>query len=134
LNASCHCGLSGFTGPSGAQDIPLTSIHSAPPMPTRFIASRSAVMPSLLMLPLIQNQKTQGRAEGGGAAKFFAKSSAGILKVASVQSASSVSNRFFMVSSPVVVVEMERGNWFMVFLTTWRFYSVVVKKSRRTAS
>ena len=53
---SCHCGLAGVTGPSGAHTMPLTSIHSTPPTPTRFMASRSAVMPVLLMLPLIQNQ------------------------------------------------------------------------------
>jgi len=29
---------------------------STPPMPTRFIASRSAVIPSRVMLPLSQNQ------------------------------------------------------------------------------
>jgi hypothetical protein len=39
---------------------------NTPPMPTRFIASRSAVMPLLLMLPFNQNQYTQGLAEAGG--------------------------------------------------------------------
>src|SRR5689334_9841374 len=39
---------------------------TTPPMPTRFIASRSAVMPLLLILPLSQNQKICGRAESGG--------------------------------------------------------------------
>ena len=48
--------LSGATFPSGAHACPLTSIHSTPPMPCFFSASRSAVIPGLLMLPLIQNQ------------------------------------------------------------------------------
>ena len=41
-------------GPTGAPWS--TSMISTPPMPTRFIASRSAVMPLLVMLPLSQNQ------------------------------------------------------------------------------
>ena len=36
---------------------------------TRFIASRSAVMPSRLIFPSSQNQNTQGRAESGGVEK-----------------------------------------------------------------
>ena len=71
---SCHCGLSGVTGPSGAQAGPLTSIHSTPPMPTRCMASRSAVIPSLLMLPLIQNQYTHGLALAGGLANPASRS------------------------------------------------------------
>src|ERR1051325_9556217 len=46
---------------------------ATPPMPTRFIASRSAVMPLLVILPLSQNQNTQGRAESGGWRKFFSR-------------------------------------------------------------
>jgi hypothetical protein len=37
-----------------------------PPMPTRSIASRSAAMPLLVMLPLSQNQYTHGHADFGG--------------------------------------------------------------------
>ena len=46
-------------------------------MPTRFIASRSAVMPSFVMLPFIQCHQVCGLAESGGAAKPRASSSAG---------------------------------------------------------
>jgi hypothetical protein len=35
-------------------------------MPTRCIASKSAVMPSRVMFPFNQNQYTQGRALSGG--------------------------------------------------------------------
>src|SRR5215472_7670339 len=37
-----------------------------PPMPTRFIHSRSSLMPSLVMLPFIQCHQTRGLAELGG--------------------------------------------------------------------
>src|SRR5437763_2051731 len=47
----------------------------APPIPTRFIASRSAVMPSLELLPLHQCHHVWGWAECGGLAKLFARSS-----------------------------------------------------------
>ncbi len=44
-------------------------------MPTRCIASRSAVMPLLERLPLSGNQYTQGLADDGGLAKPRARSS-----------------------------------------------------------
>ena len=46
-------------------------------MPTRAIASKSAVMPSFVRLPFNGNQYTQGLAEAGGLAKLFARSPAG---------------------------------------------------------
>jgi hypothetical protein len=67
-------------------------------MPARFIASRSAVMPLLDMFPSSGNQYTHGRADGGGAAKFLAKSSATDTVPASAQSAVNMTSiRFFMV-------------------------------------
>src|SRR5437868_3055022 len=47
-----------------------------PPIPTRSIASRSAVIPLLVTFPFSQNQNTHGRADGGGRTKFFSKSPA----------------------------------------------------------
>ena len=47
-------------------------------MPTRCIASKSAVIPPLVMLPSIQNQYTHGRAEAGGWAKPLSILSAGL--------------------------------------------------------
>src|SRR4029077_10977484 len=37
-----------------------------PPMPTRFIHSKSSLIPSLVMLPFIQCHHTRGLAEFGG--------------------------------------------------------------------
>lgn len=48
---------------------------STPPMPTRCIASRSAVMPALVTLPFIQCHHVCGRAEAGGEANPAAKGS-----------------------------------------------------------
>jgi len=42
------------SGPTGAPWS--VSMMSTPPMPTRFIASKSAVMPSLVIFPFSQNQ------------------------------------------------------------------------------
>jgi hypothetical protein len=54
-------------GPAGAMVFGFaTSMISTPPMPTRFIASKSAVMPSLEIFPLIQNQYAHGLAASGG--------------------------------------------------------------------
>lgn len=54
LKRSRHGGRPKPAGPFG---VPWsTSMMSTPPMPTRFMASRSAVMPLLVMLPLSQNQ------------------------------------------------------------------------------
>ena len=54
LNSSRHGGLPNRAGPCG---VPWsTSMISTPPIPTRRMASRSAVMPSRVMLPLSQNQ------------------------------------------------------------------------------
>src|SRR5437867_3033599 len=46
----------------------------APPRPICFMASRSAVMPSLVMLPFIQCHQVWGRAWAGGLAKPEARS------------------------------------------------------------
>ncbi|RYG48159.1 hypothetical protein EON79_05305 [bacterium] len=49
-----HSGLANATGPVG---VPwAVSMMSTPPIPVRFIASRSAVMPPSVMLPSSQNQ------------------------------------------------------------------------------
>jgi hypothetical protein len=45
-------------------------------MPARFIASKSAVIPALVTLPLFQNQYTHGRAEAGGLANSDERSRA----------------------------------------------------------
>src|SRR5215813_5740391 len=64
LNKLTQAGLANGIGPLG---VPWsTSMIITPPIPTRLIASRSAVIPLLLMFPFNQNQKIQGRAEGGG--------------------------------------------------------------------
>src|SRR5438876_5137771 len=64
LNNPSQAGVPKTAGPLG---VPWsTSIIATPPMPTRFIASRSAVIPLLVTLPLSQNQNTQGRAVSGG--------------------------------------------------------------------
>src|SRR5579871_190155 len=47
-----------------------------PPSPARCIHSRSAVMPSLLMLPFIQCHQTRGRAPLGGFSKPLRRASA----------------------------------------------------------
>ena len=47
-----------------------------PAMPTRFIHSRSAVMPSLVTLPFSQCHQTRGRAEAGGSRKPRSRASA----------------------------------------------------------
>ncbi len=52
------------TGPAGMPAS--TSMKIAPPMPARFIASKSAVIPSRLRLPFATNQYTQGRVSSGG--------------------------------------------------------------------
>jgi hypothetical protein len=44
---------------------------NTPPMPTRFIASRSAVIPLLVIFPFSQNQYTHGRALSGGCTNCF---------------------------------------------------------------
>jgi hypothetical protein len=55
-----------------------------PPSPTRFIASKSAVMPSRVRFPFSQNPYAHGLAESGGVIKLFFKSSAAkLLPVAS---------------------------------------------------
>src|SRR6266542_1660936 len=46
---------------------------STPPIPTRFIASRSAVMPSRVRLPSDQNQNTHGFASSGGRTNAFSR-------------------------------------------------------------
>ena len=63
-NISYHSALPKRIGPGGM--FWETSMSRAPPMPTRCTASRSAVIPSQVIFPSIQNQLTQGRAESGG--------------------------------------------------------------------
>ncbi len=47
----------------------------APPSPIRFIASRSAVIPSRVMFPFIQCHQVWGRADAGGLWNPAARSS-----------------------------------------------------------
>ena len=62
--ASCHWGDMKGTLPAGT---PCSTLKiCAPPRPIRFIASRSAVIPSLLMLPLFQCHHVCGLARSGG--------------------------------------------------------------------
>ena len=64
---SNHASLANRTFPSG---MPVgTSKMYAPPTPARAIASRSAVMPSLVTFPFIQCHHTCDRADGGGRTK-----------------------------------------------------------------
>src|SRR4051794_8919090 len=63
-NISCHSGELNFTGPGGMPSLALKTC--APPIPTRCIDSRSAVMPSLVTLPFIQCHHVWGRADAGG--------------------------------------------------------------------
>jgi len=48
-----------------------------PPIPTRFIHSKSALMPCLVMLPFIQCHQTRGLALSGGFRKFCRSESPG---------------------------------------------------------
>ena len=57
------------TGPRGMPQSTFTMV--APPRPICFIASRSAVMPSFVMLPFIQCHHVCGLAESGGLRKLF---------------------------------------------------------------
>ncbi len=59
-----HSSLSNFTGPSTGSWPTLKM--KAPPRPTRFIDSRSAVIPSRLTQPLIQCHQVFGFADSGG--------------------------------------------------------------------
>ena len=61
-----------WTGPFG-MPVPASKL-TTPPMPTRLMASRSSVMPSLVTWPFIQNQRTQGRADSGGWRKAASRS------------------------------------------------------------
>jgi hypothetical protein len=64
---SRHSGLKNFTGPAR---MPQSTLKiCAPPMPTRFMASRSAVMPSRVTFPFIQCHQVCGLAESGGSRK-----------------------------------------------------------------
>src|ERR1044072_5428995 len=47
---------------------------NTPPIPTRCIASRSAVIPARVRLPSDQNQYTHGRASSGGRVNAVSKS------------------------------------------------------------
>src|ERR1051325_6647058 len=59
---------------------------STPPNPTRSIASKSAVMPSRVMLPSIQNQLIHGRAESGGWTKPASRSETVVARSADASS------------------------------------------------
>src|SRR5665213_886963 len=67
LKSARHSALMKFTGPCGMPQSTFTIV--APPRPICFIASRSAVMPSFVMLPFIQCHQVCGRAEFGGLRK-----------------------------------------------------------------
>ena len=82
LKSSRHSALMKFTGPRGMPESTFTMV--APPRPICFIASRSAVMPSLVMLPFIQCHHVCGLAESGGLRKPEASGSAGAAAAASV--------------------------------------------------
>ena len=64
LNSSHHWSLMNSTGPRGMPTSTSMMIIAADAR--RFIASRSAVMPSRLRLPSMMNQYTHGRAASGG--------------------------------------------------------------------
>ena len=69
-NASFQSGViqtSRLSTNSGTPRLP--SNICMPAMPTRFIPSRSAVMPSLVTLPFSQCHHTRGRADSGGSLK-----------------------------------------------------------------
>src|ERR1019366_3350744 len=55
-----------------------TSARCIPPMPTRFIHSRSLVMPSLVTLPPVQCHQVRGLAESGGFWKPCSSGSPGV--------------------------------------------------------
>jgi len=87
-------------GPAGMSSSTLKIC--APLMPTRFIASKSAVMPSLVMLPFIQCHQVWGLAESGGWMKLLARSSS--CARACTQSAHTTNNRIslFAIIDPMV--------------------------------
>ena len=83
LKASFHSGViqtSRFSVNCGTPRLP--SNICIPAMPTRFIHSRSAVMPSLVTLPFSQCHQTRGRAESGGLLNPPARASSAALTTA----------------------------------------------------
>src|SRR3954463_15393441 len=64
---SSHSSLMYLTGPGGIASVTLNA--SKPPRPTRFIASRSLVMPSRETFPFIQCHHVCDRADSGGLLK-----------------------------------------------------------------
>src|ERR1019366_7661394 len=67
FTASSHSGVPKASFFSTVCPLPEeTSARCMPPMPTRFIHSRSLVMPSLVTLPPVQCHQVRGLAESGG--------------------------------------------------------------------
>lgn len=91
---------------------------STPPMPTRFMASRSAVMPSLVMLPLSQNQYTHGRHESGGDTNFSA--SAAVSLPSGTMAARAADEAHIPTAIIVAIVaEMILFMWILYFARDW---------------
>ncbi len=90
LITSNHSGVLYAMGPSGISH-PASKI-CAPPSPIAFIASRSAVMPSLETFPFIQCHQVCGLAEFGGFSNPFC-SSADVTQNADPASAATVTNK-----------------------------------------
>src|SRR5437016_6572077 len=79
----------------------------APPIPARFIASRSAVMPSLELLPLHQCHHVWGWAECGGLAKLFARSSGAA--TAALPAAAPITARMAAVLAFILIAPLRIG-------------------------
>ena len=93
--SSRHSGVRNLTGPGGDA---LRLKTSALPMPTRCIASRSAVMPALVMLPSIQCHQMSALAEAGGAAKYFSSSLA-VIWVPRIPNSAKMGRKRFIVGA-----------------------------------
>src|SRR6201996_1440346 len=78
LKSSCHSGLMKITLPRGISQSRFTTV--APPRPICFIASKSAVMPSLVMLPFIHCHHVCGLADSGGLRKTVSNGSAQVVE------------------------------------------------------
>ena len=101
---SIHSSEPNATGPSGMPAV--TSKMNTPPIPTRAIDSRSAVMPALVTLPFIQCHHTCGLAERGGVRNPFTRTSSAdasaTIPAAHASSATAPRKRLFVDMSPIV--------------------------------